>query len=160
MAQETLNGNDYIVFIDTTTDITATNGSDYEALMCMVSNGFSISVDAQDVNNKCNDGFGNSNPGTGSWEMSGDGHAIDESGTPSATSYQAIAQLALDKTKFWAKIAHQTDNEGVIHREGVVWISSYEETAGTDEPYSFSFTFTGVGKPLLAPVVTPPVGEG
>lgn len=156
MAQETLNGNEYIVFIDSTTAITAAQGAAYEALMCMVSNGFSISVDAQDVSNKCNDGFGNSSPGTGSWEMSGDGHAIDEAtGEPSATSYQSIAQLALDKTKFWAKIAHVDGVGGIIHREGVVWISSYEETAGTDEPYSFSFTFTGVGKPLLAPVVTP-----
>lgn len=153
MAQETINGNEYIVFVDSTTAITATSGAAYEALMCMVTNGFSISVDAQDVTNKCNDGFGNSSPGTGSWEISGDGHAIDEAGTPSATSYQTIAELALAKTKFWAKIGKADASDGLIHREGVVWISSYEETAGTDEPYSFSFTFTGVGKPLLAPVI-------
>ena len=150
MAQETLNGKDYIVFVDTTTATTADAGAAYEAVMCMVTNGFSMTRDSVEVSNKCNDGWGNSNPGTGSWEITGDGHAIDEAGTPSQTSYQTLAELAKSGDKFWAKIADvDTTGTSIIHREGVVWISSYDETAGTDEPYSFSFTFQGVGEPLL-----------
>lgn len=159
MAQETLSGKDYIVFFDTTTAITEPSGTaaNYEPLMCMVTNGLSLNRDSIEITNKCNDGWGNSNPGNGSWEITGDGHAIDEAGTPSATSYQTIAELALAGTKFWAKIADvDTTGESIIHREGVVWVSSYEETAGTDEPYSFSFTLTGVGQPLLAPFVVTP----
>lgn len=147
MAIEKLNGNDYIVLIDTETSTTAETGADYSPVMCMSSNGFNGTTESIEVSDKCNDGFADSLPGNSSWEITGTGNAIDESLEPSAESYQVLAELWKAKTIFWMKIANKPGDvtNAPIIREGIGYISSYSETADTDTPYTFDFTFTGKG---------------
>lgn len=150
MDNEVLNGKDYVIFIDTVTAISAATGTlaNYKAVMCEVSSSFSGTTDAQEVSNKCNGGFSNSNPGTKSWEFSGEAQAIDDEANPSPISMNAIAELWKSGQKFWAKqAALDPSGNGMVFTEGVVWISSYERTAGNEDAFSFSYTFTGVGEP-------------
>lgn len=148
MAVEKLSGNDYIILIDTTTPITEPAGLAYDPVMCMSSNGISITIEGIDVSDKCNDGWAGSLPGNGSWEITGTGNAIDETLEPSAASYQTLFELAVAKTRFWMKMANKPANTNTpIIREGIGWLSAYSETADTDTPYAFDFTFTGVGIP-------------
>lgn len=147
MANTTFLGNEYIIYIDTVTAKTAARGTvtNYKGIACLTSNGFSGSSDAISTTNKCTGRWNDSDPSTSSWEISGEGHAISDAATTQA-NYQAIAQLWVSGTKFWAKMANPANN---VVREGLVWISSYSETAGNNEPYSFSVTFTGTKEPII-----------
>lgn len=156
MANDTLKGRDYVMEIDTVTAATADRGSDanYNPILCEVSSDFSIETDeTTPVSNKCvaQGGWSNNDPNLSSWSFSGEWQAIDPAtGDPSAASMDEIAALAASKQKFWARrvLAGSTGVEVV--REGLVWISSYNDTANTDDPFTFTATFTGVGEPLLA----------
>lgn len=152
----TLSGKDYIIEIDADTSITATRGAAYEPILCEVSSDFNIETDEQTVTNKCNDGWGSSNPNNSSFSFSGEFQAIDPStGDPAAASMNTIAQLAASRQKFWIRRVLKSGLAGTpIHREGVVWISSYTDTAGTEDPFTFTADFTGVGQPILTPATT------
>lgn len=145
---EVLNGLDYIMFIDTTTPIDSAPVA-YIPVMCETTSSFSGTTDAQEISNKCiAGGFGNSNPGTKTWEFTGEGHAIDESGSPSRASFETIRDLWKSGQKFWARQANKDPLTGFVTMvEGVVWVSAYEQTVGTEDPFTFTYTFTGVGEP-------------
>lgn len=148
MAKEALNGKDYWMFIDTVTEITASKGANYKAVMCEVSSSFSGTTDEQTVSNKCSGGWANSNPNTKSWTFSGEANAVDESGSPSLLSLNAIAELWKSGQKFWAKQAASDPSMLTdVFTEGVVWVSSFEQTFGNEDAVTFSYTFTGVGEP-------------
>lgn len=152
----TLSGKDYVLQIDTVTAITAARGAAYEPILCEVSSEFNIETDEQTVSNKCNGGWSSSNPNTSSFSFSGEFQAIDPAtGDPSAVSMNQIAQLAASRTKFWLKRSLKDPATGVeVVREGVVWINSYSDTASTDEPFTFTAEFTGVGEPILVAPTT------
>lgn len=149
MAITKLNGNDYIVFIDTTTPTTAEAGvtAEYDPIMCMSTNGISGTTESIETADKCSGGFASPLPGTASWSITGSGNAIDETLEPSSVSLDRLFNLWKNKTPFWAKMANKTAGTGApIIREGVVFISDYSETADTNTPYTFDFTFTGMGE--------------
>lgn len=147
----TLSGKDYITYVDTTTAITAPRGLAYEPILCEVSSDFGIETDEQTITNKCNGGWSNSNPGNSSFNFSGEYQAIDPAtGDPSALSMNEIAILASTRQKFWIKRALKDEITGVVvHREGVVWINSYSDSSTSEDPFTFTVDFTGVGQPLL-----------
>lgn len=151
-----LSGKDYILYVDTTTPITAARGAVYVPILCEVSSDFNIETDEQTVSNKCNGGWSNSNPNTSSFSFSGEFQAIDPTtGDPSALSMNQVANLAATRQKFWLKRALKDDVTGVeIVREGVVWINSYTDTASAEDPFTFTADFTGVGEPLLTAATT------
>lgn len=157
MATIVLNGKDYILEIDDTTSITSTRGSDYDPVLCEVSSDFGITTAEQAVSNKCNGGWANSNPGESSFSFSGEFQAIDPSSAdPSAVSLAKMANLALTKKKFWLR---RTLASGVVGgvpvvREGVVYISNYNETTNTDDPFTFTADFVGIGTPLITAPTT------
>lgn len=156
MAISKLNGNEYIVLIDSTTAVTEAAPLAYRPVMCMSSNGFSGTTDSIETSDKCSGGFADPLPGTSSWEITGTGNAIDETLEASADSYQALFELWQSKQVFWVKMANTTDGTGAaVIREGIGFISSYSETADTDTPYTFDFTITGKGEVNGVPVVTP-----
>ena len=153
----TLNGKDYILQVDTQTPITAAKGSNYKPILCEVSSDFSIETDEQTVSNKCGGGWTKSNPNQSSFSFSGEFQAIDPaSGDPSAMSITQIAQLAATRQKFWLKRSLQVPGGGGVEivREGVVWISSYSDSSSTEDPFTFTCDFTGVGEPLLTTSTT------
>lgn len=160
MANDTLRGSDYVMEIDTTTSITASRGSDanYNAILCEVSSDFSIDTDeTTPVSNKCvaQGGWSSTEPNTSTWEFSGEWQAIDPStGAASAESMDDIAALAASKQKFWARRVLASGTGVQVVREGLVWISSYNDSTNTDDPFTFTATMTGVGEPLLAAAST------
>lgn len=146
MASRNLDGNDYIVFIDTVTDPSQTvnTSTNYRPVICMQTNGIGGTTDTIDVSDKCGNGYADPIPGGSSWEITGTGNAVDEAMNPSKASYQELFTLWKNKEAFWMKIANKPDGNGTpIIREGVGMITSFTETADTDNPYTFDFTFTG-----------------
>ena len=156
MANDTLKGRDYVMEIDTESSITGTRGADanYKAILCEVSSDFNIETDeTTPVSNKCTaqGGWANNEPNLSSWSFSGEWQAIDPGdATPSPVSMDEIAALAASKQKFWARRVLAGETGVTVVREGLVWISSYNDTASTDDPFTFTATFTGVNAPLLA----------
>lgn len=151
-----LSGRDYILQIDTETPIGAARGAAYQPILCEVSSDFNIETDEQTVTNKCNGGWGSSNPNNSTFSFSGEFQAIDPAtGDPSAASMNEIAMLAASRQKFWLKRSLKDASTGVeVVREGLVWISSYSDSAAAEEPFTFTADFTGVGEPILTAATT------
>lgn len=153
MAIVKLNANDYIVWINTVDDPVlgeVPQKANYRPVMCTIDSSFSGSREAIDVQDKCGSGQGwsSSLPGVGSFEMTGTGNAIDESLEPSAASFEELFNLWKSGTQFYAKIGNKVDNQGTFYiREAAVWISSWTENHGLNEPFTFDFTLSGVGEP-------------
>jgi len=149
-----LQGTDFILEVDTTTALTADRGTDanYRLIACLVTNGIEISLAEQSTSNKCDEGWGTSLSGMGTWSFSADGQAVSLESGEAATmaNYQTLIDLALDKQIFFMRM---TDSGNTVVREGKVRISAYSETAPNQEAYSFTATFTGIGKPFITPAV-------
>lgn len=154
MAKKFLNSNLYILWADLTTDPDSNaTPSNYRPVACLVNVSFNGSTESIDVSNKCTgSGFADPEPGQSSWTIDFDGHAIDESQDSQRDSYQTLMEAWASKQKFFAKITNASNGEGtVVFREGVGFLSSFSESAGTNDVYAFSGTFTGKGNPKLAP---------
>lgn len=145
-----MNGSSYLIFINTVTPRTAERGNpdDYRPVVCAVTNGFNMSFEAISLRNKCDRGWDNTESGYGSWGFNFDGQAIALRNveTQIKANYDEVANIAVSKRVFWAKMA-DIDNKRVI--EGLVRIGSYTETADLEEPYSFTFELVGLGEPIL-----------
>lgn len=147
MAISKLNGNDYIVFIDTTTPITDAAGVAYRPVMCISSAGISGSRAVIEVSDKCNDGFADALPGNATNTITGTGNAIDETLEPSADSFEELLNLYQDGTQFWMKIANKSGSTATpVIREAIGFLTDYSETADTDTPYTFDFTLRAKGR--------------
>lgn len=143
-----LNGTAFILWIDTTTPLTAERGSDYRPVVCGVSNGFGMDVESISTRNKCDGGYDSSLPGYLSSNFDLDGYAVGlkTADKLAKANFQEIAMLAFNKAVFWIKT---DDVQSSITREGRAWISSYRETMDQDSPYSFTCNFNITGKPIL-----------
>lgn len=148
-----LNGTAYVLWIDTDTSVMPReaergNPEYYRPVVCGVSNGFGLDIESISTRNKQDSGYDQSEAGYLSWSFDMDGFAIGLRMAEKAikANFEEIAQLALNKVTFWAKME---DVETTVTREGKVRITSYRETAGNGESYSFTANFIGVGKPIL-----------
>lgn len=147
MAIKKLNGNDYILLIDTTTPITATSGAVYRPVACITTAGISGTTNVIEVSDKCNEGFADAIPGNKTNTITGSGNAIDETLEPSQASFEELLALYQDGTEFWMKLANKSGNtETPVIREAVGFITDYSETADTDTPYTFDLTFRAKGR--------------
>lgn len=147
--QNIKNGKDYIVYIDKVTAITGApplpTSTDFIPLMCLSSNALNVTINGIDTTSKCTNGWADSIPGDGSWEITADGQAIsvavlDEDIKASADQ---LFDLATNKTSFWAAIF---DPAKSTFRVGVAFISSFAENFNNNESYTFSITLTGRGE--------------
>lgn len=149
---QNLQGTDYILEVDTTTALTSARGTDanYRLIACLVTNGIELSLAEQSTSNKCDEGWGTSLSGMGTWSFSADGQAVTLEGSEitAMANYQTLIDLALDKQVFFMRM---TNADNTVVREGKVRISAYSETAPNQEAYSFTATFTGIGKPFITP---------
>lgn len=149
---QNLQGTDYILEVDTTTALTSARGTDanYRLIACLVTNGIELSLAEQSTSNKCDEGWGTSLSGMGTWSFSADGQAVTLEGSEitAMVNYQTLIDLALDKQVFFMRM---TNADNTVVREGKVRISAYSETAPNQEAYSFTATFTGIGKPFINP---------
>lgn len=143
-----LSGNAYILWVDTTTPLTAERGLYYRPIVCGVSNGFGMDIESISTRNKCDGGYDTSLPGylTSSFDMDGQAIGLKQADKIAKANFQEMAQLALDKRVFWVKL---DDVQSTVKREGRAWISSYRETANLDNPFTFTCNFNVTGKPIL-----------
>lgn len=128
-------------------------GANYLIIACAVSNGFSIAVADQDTSNKCDEGWGTSVAGQATFNFTIDGQIVSLTDTEEETKMnaQALLQAAIDKQVFFVRMTGLPD-EVEFYREGKVRITSYEETAPNADAYTFTASFTGIGKPrIVAP---------
>src|SRR5690606_15949484 len=137
MADDLLNGKDYVLQIDTVTPVTNASGTDgnYETLACEVSHDFNIEKETNQASNKCGGGWARSTFGNKTWNFSGEWQAIDPTtADPSQASLDVVAALAANDQEFWVRRGLIDPISGAFlpHREGVVKLTSYTETAGTD----------------------------
>ncbi|MCY4779491.1 phage major tail protein, TP901-1 family [Sphingobacterium sp. UT-1RO-CII-1] len=140
MAERFENGKDYLLFIK---DGTPT--PEWLTLACLTTNGFEGSRDSIDTSSKCSGAWGASIAGNASWTMSGDGMAIDSQLQASEASFDKLFELFKSGKTFPVKIAKVG---GSYVRYGEAWISSYNETQGNNEAFTFSVTLQGVGEPM------------
>lgn len=147
MAIVKLNGNDYIVFIDTTTPVTEAAGAAYRPVGCIQTSGVSGSRNVIEVSDKCNDGFADAIAGNATNTITATGNAIDETLEPSMDSFEELMNLYQDGQTFWMKIANKSGNTATaVIREAVGFITDYSENQDTDTPYTFDFTFRAKGR--------------
>lgn len=147
---KTFNGTEFILWVDTVTPLTDPRGDneEYRPIVCGTTNGFNMDFESISFRNKCDGGWDHSESGYGSWGFNMDGQAIGIKGSEATekANFDTIAQLALNKTRFWARM---TDDQGTILREGKVRIGSYSESADMESPYAFTASFVGIGKPII-----------
>lgn len=143
-------GQDYPIYIDTTTPITAAapaalTSPNWRMVMCLASNALNVTIGGVDVTNKCTNGWADSLSTDGSWEVSADGQvvALEEGDEATQINSEEILEKTVDKVAVWAAI-FDPDKKSV--RAGVVRFSAFGETQNTNEAYSFSTTMTGKGK--------------
>lgn len=144
MADRFENGKDYLLFIKPE--------ATWLTVACITTNGFEGTTDTIDGSSKCSDGWSGGAAGNKSWTMNADGNAIDAGLLPSEASFKALFDLWKSGETVPIKIAKVGST---YVRYGEAYISSYSETQGNNEPFTFSATFQGVGEPGDAEPVTP-----
>lgn len=148
-----LTGTKYMLEIDTVTDVNTNDRgteANYKLIACSTSNGVEINNAEQTTSNKCDGGYATSESGLTSWSFSIDGIVVtlDTSEATTKVNNDKLAQLTLDKTKFFSRL---TSEDQDIYREGKTRISTYSENAPNQDAYTFSSTFVGIGELFLAP---------
>lgn len=116
---------------------------------CLKTNGWDSSTGEIDTTTKCSGKYTTSIPGDISWSFSGEGNAIDETGTPSQASFKTLAGLQKDGKTFPAKMVNVDDPTDVIR--GTVYITSLNKSAGRNEAVGFTSSFRGTGEYFLTP---------
>lgn len=153
---EVLLATGYYIYADFITDPKSNEygtPANYKLIACTTSNGFTASREEIDVSNKCSEGWSDSLSGRGSFGFSLDGQLVslaDDAEAALKVTNQELLQAMLDEKSFFMKL---TNLEEDVYREGKVRLTSYDETAGNQEAYTFTASASGIGKPrIVAPV--------
>lgn len=136
-----LNANDYVMYVDDTTPLSAATGAAYKMIACLTSVGLSLTVATVERNNRCGT---NASPGNATTTFTGAGDATDEVGNPSVVSHEKLLALAQSKKVVWLKIANMsgTDpNAPILFREVQGFFTDYSEDGAQDGAYNFTYTF-------------------
>lgn len=152
---EILNGSDIVLEIDTTTATTGNRGTEanFKLVVCAVSNGMDGQTESQSTTNKCSGKWAQSIPGTKSWTMNLELQTTKLTVGEASTMYnhKVLKELWATGEEFFARITDAT-NSLDLYEEGKVYVSSYSDGAGTNEPGTVTVTLTGTGELYLAPV--------
>jgi hypothetical protein len=140
MAETKVSGRDYILLADIDGDST------FKPVACLTSNSFTSTNDTIDATSKCGNSF---TPAPSfSQSFSGEGFAIDETGTPSKDSYQQLYAAHAAKTSFNMKMGKATPASGDITYSGQVFISNFTVNAADKDDVKFTATFVVTTPPL------------
>ena len=140
MAETKVSGRDYILLADIDGDST------FKPVACLTSNSFTSTNDTIDATSKCGNSF---TPAPSfSQSFSGEGFAIDETGTPSKDSYQQLYAAHAARTVFAMKMGKATPTSGDIVYSGTVFISNFEVNAADKDDVKFTATFVVTTPPL------------
>lgn len=149
-------GTEFIIEIDTDT-LTATPNAtrgvsdNFRTVVCLVSNGVDATAADQETTNKCSDGFKTSQSGVKSWSISGNGQAISDTQATADdyANFNELMSLWKSGKPFFARITNAANT--LYYREGLVYVSSDNETQPNQEAITFDITLTGIGELFLAP---------
>jgi len=140
MAETKVSGRDYILLADIDGDST------FKPVACLTSNSFTSTNDTIDATSKCGNSF---TPAPSfSQSFTGEGFAIDETGTPSKDSYQQLYTAHAAKTQFAMKMGKATPTSGDITYSGTVFISNFTVNAADKDDVKFTATFVVTTPPL------------
>lgn len=140
MAETKVSGRDYILLADIDGDST------FKPVACLTSNSFTSTNDTIDATSKCGNSF---TPAPSfSQSFSGEGFAIDETGTPSKDSYQQLYAAHAAKTSFNMKMGKASPASGDITYSGQVFISNFTVNAADKDDVKFTATFVVTTPPL------------
>jgi len=140
MAETKVSGRDYILLADIDGDST------FKPVACLTTNSFKSTNETIDATSKCGNSYTPSPVFTQSF--SGDGFAIDETGTPSKDSYQQLYAAHAAKTQFAMKMGKASPAAGDITYSGQVFISEFNVTADDKDDVKFTATFVVTTPPL------------
>jgi len=138
-----IDGKDVVLFIKRVNAVVPE--TEFRAVACLETNGFSGSKEKKVVNNKCTQGWEDGIAGNGNWSMSGSGQAITDV-DPAEANYQELSEIWAAGEIIEMKMAN-ADN--TFYRAGTAMITEYSEEANTDDPLSFDATFSGLGAPVM-----------
>jgi hypothetical protein len=131
MADTEVRGREWLLLID------ADDNGSYLPVACLTSVSISSELDEIDANSKC----GNKTlPGdVFSQEISFEGIAIDQTGTPTKDSYNSLYTLHKNKTKFPFKLGKASPVTGdIIYSSTGGYILSWELTSDDNDVNKFS----------------------
>lgn len=144
MAQRVyINGKDVVLFVKRINAVSPE--TTFKTIACLDSNDFSGSVEKKTINNKCTGGWEGGISGIGNWTISASGQAI-ATAEAAEVNYQSLVDIWIKKETVEIKMANA---DGSYYRAGEALITDFSETASTDEPLSFSATFSGLGVPVV-----------
>jgi hypothetical protein len=136
MAETKVSARDYILLAD------LAGGTTFLPVACLTTNSLTSTVNTIDATSKCGDQYQVGPSFTQSFKA--EGFAIDETGTPSKSSYQQLYTAHAAKTLFAIKMGKATPTSGDIVYGGVgqlVFISDFGVQADDGDDVKFTATF-------------------
>lgn len=131
MAETEIRGRDWLLLVD------FDNNASYLPMACLTNVSFSTELDEIDANSKC----GNKTlPGdVFTQEVSFEGNAIDQTGTPSKDSYNTLYTALTNKTEFAFKIGKASPATGdIVYSSSAAYVFSMELTGDDNDIVKFS----------------------
>ena len=151
MAETKVSARDYILLAD------LAGGTTFLPVACLTTNSLTSTVNTIDATSKCGDQYQVGPSFTQSFKA--EGFAIDETGTPSKTSYQQLYTAHAAKTTFTIKMGKSTPTSGDVYYGGLststVFISDFEVNAADKDDVKFTATFVVCVPPIAQAEVTP-----
>lgn len=124
--------------------ISTDGGTTKRLAICMTTGEISFTTETVDSSSKCDEGFGNSEPGKKSWTISGEGFSENGEASASQMSFREVWDLWDDQTSF--KVYWQDGTSGTYRAySGNAIITSLRETATNNEYCTYQFELTGQG---------------
>lgn len=139
MAERKVIGSDQLFFID------PAGGTTYSLVVCLTSQSFSIVNNLIDAKSKCG---ADKLPGTQEFSAAFEGQVIMEAGTLRVGAFDLIT-LCLNKTTIGWKMGPASPVTGDVIKSGTAFLSKYDETAGQDDPATFSCELGIYGTPTV-----------
>lgn len=142
-----INGSD--VFLQISED----SGSSYDTIMFLTSANMSLSMDVRDISSKQSAGWREVLEAQKSWSLSGDGF-VTYSTVADSDNTGTMVDFVTNRTKIYVKFSIGsynadtgafTGNSGDSEYTGEAYVSSIEQSSGTEDNLGFSISFEGTG---------------
>lgn len=149
MANEFLDGTEFLLYINETTPLTTDIADvlipgDFELVACLTSNGFDGTTATIDTSSKCSGNFTTALPGDKSWTVAGEGNAIPTEALDARINHNKLFELWKNGTTVWIALF---DTALFTVRYGQGFITSFSDAGPRAAAQTFSVTFQGVGEP-------------
>ena len=148
MANEAVNGKQYIIFTKTGPAVAPSAELTWESVVCLTSNSFAPTDNQIDASSKCTDGWNKTVTGERGWAISGEAQAIMDTPDAGTASWKKFVTLWKSEVVFPAMIADRNDLDSVVVR-GNVKVTDIPIDFPNNDLATFSLTLTGQGEPFF-----------